>query len=294
MSPVWPHTGPFLVGQWSRLWLRGRGAAGCSLWAPCAARGCLTSSISLFRRMLLAVLSTSLQGSSSAPVGPPSQPRCPSPAGSSHPMGRSSSWSGWGQREVSIPAGLREQQLPNPPSVGCLPSLSRGRERRFTGMGTSLSPQSSSRLPAAPDSPGAMPCCAVPCHAVPCHAPAPCQVVPPRHTELQGCMATRGGGRGGEEGTGKEGKEGFCSCSPRRRGEALSFPYSPTARLTPQRGRGGGCAAVLVATSDKCLSQPRAQDGCGCMPRAGGQQLPAHCPQRPRGVSECSPGTQEI
>lgn len=256
------------------------------------AGGCLTSSISLSRRMLLGVLSTSLQGSSSAAAGAPSQPRCPSPAGSSHPTGgsshptgRSSSWSGCGQRQVSIPAGQREQQLPNP-SAGRFPSSVQGLREGPEVRGNGHEAEPTAQLPATAQ----VPCCAVPCRAL-----APRQAVPPLHTELQGCMATRGGGRGGGGG-GREGREGFYNCSPGRRGEALRFPSLPTARLTPQLGRGQGCAAVLVAAGDKCLSQPRAQDGCGCSPcpRAGGQQFPARPPEGARGMSECSPGWQEI
>lgn len=76
----------------------------------------------------------------------------------------------------------------------------------------------------------------------------------------------------------------------------MPFPSLPTARLCPQRGKGRGCAAVLVAAGDKCLSQPRAQDGCGCSPcpRAGGQKFLAHHPEATRGVRECSPAAREI
>lgn len=128
------------------------------------AGGCLTSSISLSRRMLLGVLSTSLQGSSSAAAGAPSQPRCPSPAGSSHPTGRSSSWSGCGQRQVSIPAGQREQQLPNP-SVGRFPSSVWGLREGPEVRGNGHEAEPTAQLPATAQ---------VPCRAVPWHPARPC------------------------------------------------------------------------------------------------------------------------
>lgn len=164
-----------------------------------------------------------------------------------------------------------------------------GLKSRAVGTRLSLQP-SSLLLPTAQ-----VPCQAVPCRAKPCQALAARQAVPPLHTELQGCMATRGGGRGGGGG-GREGREGFDSCRFYRRGEVLPFPSLPTARLNPQRGRGRGGAAVLVAAGDKCLSQPRAQDGCGCSPYpgAGGQKFLAHHPGAARGVRECRPGAREI
>lgn len=74
---------------------------------PVLVGGSLTSWISLSRRMLLGVLSTSLHGSSGVgAAGAPSQPGCSSPAASPRPSGSSSSWSGWGQVQVSAP---REQ-----------------------------------------------------------------------------------------------------------------------------------------------------------------------------------------
>lgn len=127
------------------------------------AGGCLTSSISLSRRMLLGVLSTSLQGSSSAAAGAPSQPRCPSPAGSSHPTGRSSSWSGCGQRQVSIPAGQREQQLPNP-SAGRFPSSVQGLREGPEVRGNGHEAEPTAQLPATAQ---------VPCRAVPCPGTPP-------------------------------------------------------------------------------------------------------------------------
>lgn len=108
---------------------------------------------------------------------------------------------------------------------------------KSTGIGTRLSLQPSSRLPAAPDSPGFMPCRAKRCHAVPCLAPR--QAVPPLHTEFQGRMATRQGRRGGEEG-GKEDREGFYSCSPRRSGESLVFPLFAHDQADPAVWKGVG------------------------------------------------------